>query len=90
MNMTDEVKEDLKVWECFQDKFNGSSIFLPDKWSSLHELKLYTDASGSIGYAAVFGSQWFYGNWDTNWQYTNIAVLGLYPNVVARKCGEQC
>lgn len=44
--MTKEVKEDLKVWECFLDKFNGSSIFLPDKWSSSYELKFYTDASG--------------------------------------------
>lgn len=35
-----------------------------------HELKLNTDASGLGGYAAIlFGTQWFYGNWDTNWQY---------------------
>lgn len=85
ISMTKEVKEDLKVWECFLDKFNGSSIFLPDKWSSSYEFKFYTDASGSIGYAAVFGSQWFYGNWDSNWQYKNIAVLELYPIVVAIK-----
>lgn len=83
--MTKEVKKDLKVLECFLDKFNGSSIFLPDKWSSSHELKLYTEASRPIGYAAVFNSQLFYGNWDSNWQYKNIEVLELYPSLVAIK-----
>lgn len=53
-------------------------FFLPDKWSSSHELKLYTDA-------AVFGSQWFYGNWDSNLHYKIIAVLELNSIVVAIK-----
>lgn len=60
------MKEDLKVWECFLDKFNGSSIFRPDKWSSSHELKFYIDALGSFGYTAVFSSQLCYGNWDSH------------------------
>lgn len=42
---------------------------------------LNTDASGSFGYAAVFGSQWFKGNWNNKRQYQNIAVLELYTIV---------
>lgn len=56
-----------------------------DKWSRSHELKLYIDASGSIGYAAVFGGQWFYGKWDTYWQYKTDAILEFYTIVVAIK-----
>lgn len=35
--------------------FNGKSVFLSDNWISSDHLKLFTDASGNIGYAAVFG-----------------------------------
>lgn len=30
-----------------------------------------------------FGSQWFKGEWNNNCQYQNIAVLELYPIVLA-------
>lgn len=83
IRMTKEVKEDLNVWLDFLSNFNGSSMFLPDRWISSSELKLYTDASGVVGYAAVFGSQWFKGEWNSSWQYQNIAVLELYPIVLA-------
>jgi hypothetical protein len=29
-------------------------------WVSSDRLELFTDASGQIGYGAVFGSSWFY------------------------------
>lgn len=64
IGMTKEVKKELNVLECFLETFNGSSIFLPNKWSSSHELKSYTYVSSSISYAVVFGGQWFYGNWE--------------------------
>lgn len=65
--MTKQVKEDLSVWYDFLCNFNGSSMFLPDIWLSSSELRLYTDASGAVGYAAVFGSQWFIGEWNDSW-----------------------
>ena len=77
------MKEDLQVWLDFLRHFNGACMFLPDRWLSSQELKLYTDASGAIGYAAVFGSQWFQGEWNVHWQYKNIAVLEFYPIVIA-------
>lgn len=56
IRMTKQVKEDFSVWYDFLCNFNGSSMFLPDIWLSSSELRLYTDASGAVGYAAVFGS----------------------------------
>lgn len=83
IRMTKQVKEDLSVWYDFLSNFNGSSMFLPDIWLSSTELRLYTDASGAVGYAAVFGSQWFKGEWNDSWRNQNIAVLELYPIVLA-------
>ncbi|CAC5401117.1 unnamed protein product [Mytilus coruscus] len=54
-----------------------------DRWLTSDQLHLFTDASGTYGYGALFGSQWFLGKWDTKWQKQNIAFLELYPIVLA-------
>ena len=56
-----EVKEDLLVWQSFLSGFNGRSFFLSVQFKNFHQLKLYTDASGALGYGAVFGRHWCYG-----------------------------
>jgi len=43
------AKLDIMLWLRFLDEFNGRSFFL------------CTDAAGSIGFAATFGSHWFHG-----------------------------
>ena len=46
----------------------------------------FTDASGSLGFGAVFGSKWFYGPWgDPWWSEQNIMLLELYPIWLAVK-----
>jgi hypothetical protein len=55
---------------------------LEDKFISADLLQLYTDASGSLGYGAVFQQSWFYGEWDENWEDVNITVKELYPIVL--------
>ena len=77
------VKEDLKVWKEFLVNFNGKCFFLEDRFISADLLQLYTDASGSMGYGAVFQQSWFYGEWDENWEDINITVKYLYPIVLA-------
>lgn len=85
IRLNKEVKADLHTWLAFLDQFNGRSVFLPDRWVDSNELKLYTDASGSIGYGAVLGGHWFYGTWDVNWKKCNITLLEFYPIVLALK-----
>ena len=58
-----EVKADLKLWQSFLAGFNGRSFFLDDVWDGSDKLELYTDAAGSLGFGAVFGSKWCYGKW---------------------------
>jgi len=77
------VKEDLRVWEQFLLQFNGRCFFLDDNFVTADTLQLYTDASGSLGYGAVFQKSWFSGVWDVSWSDVNITVKELYPIVVA-------
>ena len=44
---------------------------------------LYTDASGFLGYGAVYGSRWLYGAWSDEWKGCSITLLELYPTVLA-------
>ena len=54
IRLTHIVKDDLRLLLEFLTHFNGKSFFLDLQWLSSPHLHLYTDASGSLGYGAVF------------------------------------
>ena len=64
-------------------KFNGKSFFLLDEWFNSHKLNLFTDASGVLGFGAIFGTHWCYGRWPNEWAYTNIATLEFFSIVLS-------
>ena len=66
IRLSKDVKENLLVWQSFFSGFNGRSFFLADQWTNSNQLELYTDASGALGYGAVFGRHWCYGQWPHN------------------------
>ena len=78
-----EVREDLRVWLSFLDHFNGKSFFLNEVWLSSQKLDLYTDASGALGFGAICGRHWCYGEWPETWAHRNIAFLEFYPIVLS-------
>ena len=43
----------------------------------------FIPTAGSIGFGAVFGNHWFHGLWPKTWHGFNIAVLELFPIVLA-------
>ena len=61
----------------------GAHFFLADQWINSYQLELYTDASGALGYGAVFGRHWCYGQWPDSCRHLNIALLELYPIVLS-------
>jgi len=73
----------MRTWLAFLSNFNGSSLFLTRNWITSPSLRLYTHASGSFGYGAVFQDKWFYGPWPKSWKFLNIAVLKFYPIVLS-------
>jgi hypothetical protein len=48
----------------FIDHFNGKTMMLKQIWITANKLHLYTDAAGSLGFGAIFESEWFYGSWN--------------------------
>ena len=83
IRLTRQVKLDLATWLQFLQAFNGKSFFLYNSFETRNWLQLATDASGSIGFGAIFETEWFYGTWPKNWLQYNIMVLELYPIVAA-------
>ncbi|XP_062591615.1 uncharacterized protein LOC134253122 [Saccostrea cucullata] len=82
IRLTAEERADIKAWQLFIDHFNGKSIFHQDEWFSSQKLHIYTDASGALGYAAVYGSKWFAQSWlDIHTDY-HISVKELFPIVL--------
>lgn len=80
-----DARADLDMWSHFLENYNGKSVLLPDIWSSSDKELLFTDASGSLGFAAVLGSKWFALDWEKVPGLTNcqIAIKELFPIVVA-------
>ena len=83
IRLRSEVKADLRVWLSFLSSFNGISFFRNEEWCNSTKLNLYTDASGSIGFGAVFGNSWCYGRWPASWLHRNIAILEFFPIVLS-------
>lgn len=95
LRLTREVKLDLHVWFEFFNTFNGRSFLLDDIWYDSVKLNLYTDASGKLGFGAIFGDKWCFGSWPDSWKGRNIAFLEFYPIVLslylwAPKMKNQC
>ena len=70
-------QSDLRWWHLFASSWNGRSFFncsLPD-----HEI--LTDASGTWGCGAVFGTQWMQLAWCNEWSRRDIMTKELVPIV---------
>ena len=83
IKLNKECKLDMQAWHYFVKTFNGRSFFLDEHWNDSHTLQLFTDSSKSLGFGAVFGINWFYGEWPDKWKTYNIVVLELFPIVLS-------
>ena len=48
------MNSDLEMWKTFVGSFNGKSMFLQDRFLIGDMLSLYTDATVSFGYGAIY------------------------------------
>ncbi|XP_044155396.1 ectonucleotide pyrophosphatase/phosphodiesterase family member 7 [Bufo gargarizans] len=77
---------DLAMWNTFLSDWNGISLFVP-RWDSASQI-IFSDAAGSIGFAAIFRSHWLAARWPPEIQADPAAIgspplLELYPIVAA-------
>ena len=89
VSLSNDVKLDLETWLHFLANFNGKVMFVPSSWDSPDILTLGSDSSGSWGCAAIFLDQYFALPWPKNIPRTNLALLELYPIVIATFMWEQ-
>ena len=77
-----EARKDLKAWWHFLSEYNGVSLLLKEEWVSSSKLRIQSDASDQ-GYAAVFDSEWFSGEFSDEEKTLNITIRELYPIAVS-------
>jgi hypothetical protein len=81
------LKADLAIWSIFLRNWNGISYF-PSQ-APTEPFGIYTDASGSIGFAGAYQSEWFALKWPTNFRLSDrktndsIALREMIPVVIA-------
>ena len=88
IRLNKEFLKDLAMWKIFLSKWNGRSFFLESTPTPAHNLALYTDAAGSIGFGGYFQGKRFQGRWPPNMQLNqqqgiSIEWQELFPIVVA-------
>ena len=76
-------RDDLQWWFRLLHSWNGKSLFLFPTWEQAPMCAITSDAAGSIGFAAINGTQWFAGVWPKGASNINIAVKELIPIVLA-------
>ena len=84
IRITKNVKNDLLIWLQFLKHFNGVSLYKEQLFLLPSVKKIYTDASKSLGFRAVWGNKWFSVPWPSNWwRSQNITLLEFIPIVLA-------
>ena len=63
LRLNTETRADLQWWYDFLPSWNGVAMFINPDWTDADSLHLYTDASGMLGYGAVFRCQWIRSDW---------------------------
>ena len=84
ISINKEARLDFLWWHSFIESWNGVRIILDSPITS-DELHLYTDASGTLGFGAVFASHWFSVAWPSfllqysiNFKELNLLLLQQY------------
>ena len=83
IRLNNDARADLAMWYSFMQSFNGKCMFLNDEWVPSDALNLYTDAAGSLGFAAVYGCEWVAEKWPITFRSYHINILELFPIILA-------
>ena len=82
-----EARSDILWWASFVDRWNGEGL-LSALGRLLPSRSVQTDASGSWGCGAVYGSQWIQLAWPEEWQGQSIAPKEMLPVLAAFTWGK--
>ena len=89
VRLISQAKLDLNVWPDFLCQYGDRSCFRDDNFLTGDFLQLYSDAAESIGFGALFGTEWCYGQWLVAWHsYNRCGSLGKQMD--KQKCMFLC
>jgi hypothetical protein len=77
VKLTRGAQADLAWWRRFWRRANGVAFFSDSDWRAADDCALYTDASTSTGYGAVFGNEYFYGEWPEGMNVPDMDINAL-------------
>lgn len=83
ITLTRESRIDINAWLLFLQDFNGKQLLAEQRWVDAEALHFHTDASGSLGFGAIFQSKWFHGPWPQHLASLPITFKELFPIVLA-------
>ena len=83
VRLNSDARRDLRAWLYFLQHYNGISILRKQIWVQSDNIRLYSDAASTAGYAAILGGRWFNGIFPSSWNKYHITLLELYPIVAA-------
>ena len=83
IRLNQEFFLDLAWWQEFFQSWNGCSFFQYPQCAPLPDFEVSSDASGALGYGAVFQGHWFSGAWLPAQVSQSIEYKELFPIIVA-------
>ena len=83
IRLNQEFHRALTWWRELFQSWDGLSFFLMPAWAPLPDFQVSSDAACSLGFGAIFNSQWFYGGWAVSQQPWSMAYKEVFPIVVA-------
>ena len=69
---------DLAWWLEVFKSWKGVSFLLLPRWAPLPDFQISSDASGTLGYGAIFMSHWFSGSWSDTHRKVRIFLFYYY------------
>ncbi len=85
ISLSQECRDELRLWTLFLKQWNGLSLFYKNLISSPIDINLFTDAAPSISFGGFYQGRWFVSPWPAQLQDLpqSSALAELYPLVVA-------
>ena len=85
VRLTLEVKKDLQMWAQFLHNYNGVSMLQRPIDERDCDCQMWSDASGDIGWGAVFKQSWIQGRWPESYKgpHVSMALKEIIPVALA-------
>ncbi|XP_045194970.2 uncharacterized protein LOC123550604 [Mercenaria mercenaria] len=89
LRVTEEIREDVKVWLSFLQEFNGVSYIPENFWYTSDQLQLFSDSAGSADMEAAcyFEGRWSLFPWPESLKFggvlKDLTFLEMVPVILA-------